>query len=204
MTSSAVTRLLIPSRASHCDGSIHASGPFLLPTHRRPGASILLIHLCLVFMPPIRVSIGLMYTTREVAFMRENPYIRWTLGNKVTMAQTRILVADDEEPLRRLLHEQLGASGYLIDEAEDGEAAIAQLQKEQYHIALLDINMPRKTGIDVLKYIREQKLPTKVIMLTGRLGFSVGSESMLLGADEYITKPFDLDYLELSIKRLLA
>ena len=136
--------------------------------------------------------------------MRENPYIRWTLGNNATMAQTRILVADDEEPLRRLLHEHLGAAGYLIDEAEDGEAAIAQLQKEQYQIALLDINMPRKTGIDVLKYIKEQKLPTRVIMLTGRLGFSVGSESMLLGADEYITKPFDLDYLELSIKRLLA
>jgi len=120
------------------------------------------------------------------------------------MAQTRILVADDEEPLRRLLHEQLGVSGYLVDEAEDGEAAIAQLQKEQYQIALLDINMPRKSGIDVLKYIRDHKLPTRVIMVTGRLGFSVGSESMLLGADEYITKPFDLDYLELSIKRLLA
>ena len=120
------------------------------------------------------------------------------------MAQTRILVADDEEPLRRLLHEQLVASGYLVDEAEDGEAAIAQLQKEQYQLVLLDINMPRKTGIDVLKYIREHKLPTRVIMVTGRLGFSVGSESMLAGADEYITKPFDLDYLELSIKRLLA
>jgi DNA-binding response OmpR family regulator len=121
-----------------------------------------------------------------------------------TMAQTRILVADDEEPLRRLLREQLGVSGYLVDEAADGEEAIAQLQKEQYQLALLDINMPRKTGIDVLKYIRDQKLPTRVIMVTGRLGFSVGSESMLLGADEYITKPFDLDYLELSIKRLLA
>jgi DNA-binding response OmpR family regulator len=121
-----------------------------------------------------------------------------------TMAQTRILVADDEEPLRRLLHEQLAVSGYLVDEAEDGEAAIAQLQKEQYQLVLLDINMPRKSGIDVLKYIRDRQLPTRVIMVTGRLGFSVGSESMLLGADEYITKPFDLDYLELSIKRLLA
>lgn len=120
------------------------------------------------------------------------------------MAQTRILIADDEEPLRRLLHERLEALGYLIDEAEDGEVAITQLQQEQYQIVLLDINMPRKSGIDVLKYIRDRQLPTRVIMVTGRLGFSVGSESMLLGADEYITKPFDLDYLELSIKRLLT
>ena len=73
-----------------------------------------------------------------------------------------------------------------------------------YDLAILDINMPRKSGLDVLKFIRDRQLKMGVIMLTGRLGFSVGSESMLLGADEYITKPFDLEYLELAIQKVLA
>jgi len=120
------------------------------------------------------------------------------------MDETRILIADDEEALRELLREQLSAQGYTIDEAPDGEVAVEKLQQGKYHLAILDINMPKKNGLDVLKHIREQKLPMRVIMLTGRLGFSVGSESILLGADEYITKPFDLDYLEMAIKKVLA
>lgn len=120
------------------------------------------------------------------------------------MDETRILIADDEEALRELLREQLSAQGYTIDEAPDGEVAVEKLQQGKYHLAILDINMPKKNGLEVLKHIREQKLPMRVIMLTGRLGFSVGSESILLGADEYITKPFDLDYLEMAIKKVLA
>jgi len=120
------------------------------------------------------------------------------------MNETRILLADDEEALRELLREQLSAQGYTIDEAQDGVEAVEKLQQNSYHLAILDINMPRKNGLDVLRHIREQNLPVRVIMLTGRLGFSVGSESMLLGADEYITKPFDLDYLEMAIKKVLA
>jgi len=120
------------------------------------------------------------------------------------MNETRILLADDEEALRELLREQLSAQGYAIDEAKDGVEAVEKVQQNTYHLAILDINMPRKNGLDVLRYIREQNLPIRVIMLTGRLGFSVGSESMLLGADEYITKPFDLDYLEMAIKKVLA
>ena len=120
------------------------------------------------------------------------------------MTDAKILIADDEAALRELLREQLSTQGYTIDEAGDGVEAVEKLEKETYDLAILDINMPRKTGLDVLRYIREHQLPMKVIMLTGRLGFSVGSESMMLGADEYITKPFDLDYLELSIKKVLA
>ncbi len=120
------------------------------------------------------------------------------------MNETRILLADDEEALRELLREQLSAQGYTIDEAKDGVEAIEKLQQNSYQLAILDINMPRKNGLDVLRHIREQNLPMRVIMLTGRVGFSVGSESMMLGADEYITKPFDLDYLEMAIKKVLT
>ncbi|CAG0960683.1 Alkaline phosphatase synthesis transcriptional regulatory protein PhoP [Anaerolineae bacterium] len=119
------------------------------------------------------------------------------------MEQARILVADDEEGIRELLREQLNAAGYITDEATDGAEAIEKLDQGTYDLAILDINMPKKSGLDVLKHIRDRKLTMGVIMLTGRLGFSVGSESMLLGADEYITKPFDLEYLELTIKKVL-
>jgi DNA-binding response OmpR family regulator len=119
------------------------------------------------------------------------------------MNQARILVADDEEGIRELLREQLSVSGYITDEATDGAEAIEKLEHESYDLAILDINMPKRTGLDVLKHIRDRQLKMGVIMLTGRLGFSVGSESMLLGADEYITKPFDLEYLELAIKKVL-
>jgi YesN/AraC family two-component response regulator len=94
--------------------------------------------------------------------------------------------------------------GYVFDEAKDGAEAIEKVQKETYDIILLDINMPRKSGVEVLRYIKEQKLPGKVIMLTGRVGFSVGTETMEIGADDYITKPFDLDYLKFAIERALA
>ena len=119
------------------------------------------------------------------------------------MEQARILVADDEEGIRELLREQLDAAGYATDEATDGAEAIDKLDHDTYDLAILDINMPKKSGLDVLKHIRDRQLKMGVIMLTGRLGFSVGSESMLLGADEYITKPFDLEYLELAIKKVL-
>jgi DNA-binding response OmpR family regulator len=119
------------------------------------------------------------------------------------MDRARILVADDEEGIRELLREQLAISGYDMEEATDGADAIEKLELASYDLAILDINMPKKSGLDVLKHIRDRQMKMGVIMLTGRLGFSVGSESMLLGADEYITKPFDLEYLEMTIKKVL-
>lgn len=120
------------------------------------------------------------------------------------MGQYRLLVADDEDALRELLREALGSPEYVIEEAADGAEAIAMLGQTRYDLAILDINMPKKTGLDVLRLIREKGFAMKVIMLTGRLGFSVGSESMLLGADEYITKPFDIEFLQDTIRRLLT
>jgi DNA-binding response OmpR family regulator len=119
------------------------------------------------------------------------------------MTPPRILIADDEQALRELLGEQLTAQGYQTEFACDGAEAIEKLKSGPFNLVLLDINMPKIDGLDVLKHIRHNSIPTRVIMLTGRLGYSVGSESMKLGADEFITKPFDLNYLDLAIKRIL-
>ena len=120
------------------------------------------------------------------------------------MDQLRILLADDDPDLRRIVKDQLGPQGFVLDEAEDGAKAITMLEKGNYSLMLLDINMPVKSGIDVLKFIKEKNLACKVIMLTGRVGFAVGTETLKLGADDYITKPFNFDYLLFAIKRVLG
>jgi len=119
------------------------------------------------------------------------------------MSQARILVVDDDDALRVLVKSQLEGAGYQIDEATDGVSAIEKLRGSAYDLMLLDINMPEKSGIDVLKFWKEKALTCRVIMLTGRVGFSIATESLKLGADEYITKPFSLEYLMSSIKRVL-
>ncbi len=119
------------------------------------------------------------------------------------MDQKKILYVDDDSALREIVKDQLASSGFAVDEAEDGAAAISKLEAGNFDLMLLDINMPNKSGIDVLKFIKEKSLGCKVIMLTGRVGFSVATESLKLGADDYITKPFNMDYLLFSIKRVL-
>jgi DNA-binding response OmpR family regulator len=120
------------------------------------------------------------------------------------MDQLRVLFVDDDADMRRIVKDQLGPQGFVMDEAEDGAKAIAMLEKGNYNLMLLDINMPVKSGIDVLKFIKEKGLACKVIMLTGRVGFSVATETLKLGADDYITKPFNLDYLLFAIKRVMG
>ena len=119
------------------------------------------------------------------------------------MDKTKILYVDDDAALREIVKDQLLSQGFAVDEAEDGVAAIAKLEAGGIDLLLLDINMPNKSGIDVLKFIKEKSLNCRVIMLTGRVGFSVATESLKLGADDYITKPFNMDYLMFAIKRVL-
>jgi DNA-binding response OmpR family regulator len=119
------------------------------------------------------------------------------------MDQKKILYVDDDAALREIVRDQLSTNGFAVDEAEDGAAAISKLEAGNFDLMLLDINMPNKSGIDVLKFIKDKSLTCKVIMLTGRVGFSVATESLKLGADDYITKPFNMDYLLFSIKRVL-
>ncbi len=114
-----------------------------------------------------------------------------------------ILFVDDDPDLREIVTDQLIASGYDVDVAEDGEMAIGKLRQKKYEIVLLDITMPQKNGMDVLRFTKDHSLNCKVIMLTGMVGLSVAIESIKLGAADYITKPYNMDYLLSSIKRVL-
>ena len=114
-----------------------------------------------------------------------------------------ILFVDDDADLREIVTDQLSASGYVVDVAEDGDIAIEKLQQKSYEVVLLDITMPHKNGMDVLRFTKDHSLKCKVIMLTGMVGLSVAIESIKLGAADYITKPYNMDYLLSSIKRVL-
>jgi DNA-binding response OmpR family regulator len=117
--------------------------------------------------------------------------------------QHRILFVDDDAELREIVRQELGANGYAVETAADGEEALTWLKKGSFDLALLDISMPEKSGLDVLSFIKREGLKCRVIMLTGMVGLSSAIESLKLGADDYITKPYNLDYLLTSISRSL-
>ncbi|MFH1618790.1 MAG: response regulator, partial [bacterium] len=113
--------------------------------------------------------------------------------------RSKILVVDDEESVRRVLVRFLGGKGYEVIEARDGEEAVGIMNKEKPDLVLLDINMPKKNGVQTLKEIRAGWPETGVIMLTGNEELELAHECMKAGAADYISKPFNFEYLETSI-----
>lgn len=101
-----------------------------------------------------------------------------------------ILVVDDEESLLESLVYFLKLEGYFVNTASDGRAAIEMLQTLPFDLTLLDIMMPHISGLDVLKYIKEQGLDTEVIMLTSVHDVKVAVDCMKMGAYYYVTKPY--------------
>jgi DNA-binding NtrC family response regulator len=117
------------------------------------------------------------------------------------MAVIRVLIAEDEKNLRSVLRRELTADGYDAEEAEEGGKALELLQREEFDVLLLDLNMPGVGGLDVLKKMRELQVPAEVIVLTANLTVSTAVEAMKLGAYDYLTKPFKIDELSLVIEK---
>lgn len=117
----------------------------------------------------------------------------------------RILVVDDERLNRRLLEVILGAEGYLVLEAPDGDTALALLAREPVDLVLLDVMMPGLDGVEVCRLIRDDlALPLlPVVMLTALTDASWRSRARAAGADDFLTKPIDEDELLLRVKNLL-
>jgi DNA-binding response OmpR family regulator len=116
---------------------------------------------------------------------------------------TKILYAEDEEQTRSLVAEELRQEGYTVDTAEDGEAAIGLLAGRSYDLLLLDIRMPKKSGLDLLSFVREQNRHPRIIMLTAVDDLASAVQAVKLGANDYLTKPFRLEQLLSAIERIL-
>jgi two-component system response regulator AtoC len=114
----------------------------------------------------------------------------------------RILVVDDEESITFLLKTELEElSDFDVDVALNGTEAINLIQSTIYDIALLDIKMPRVSGIDVLKFINEHSPTTQVIMLTNVIDYKTAIETIKLGAYDFVSKPYDTQQLLATVRR---
>jgi two-component system response regulator AtoC len=115
----------------------------------------------------------------------------------------RVLIADDEKNMRWVLTEALTADGYEVSEAADGKTALASAKDNPPDLMVLDNKMPSPSGMEVLKRIRAEGLTFPIIMLTAHGNVETAVEAMKNGATEYLTKPFDLEELKLSIGKAL-
>lgn len=114
----------------------------------------------------------------------------------------RVLVVDDEEPIRELVRLTLEQEGFRTDAVVDGRSALLQLEATPYDIVLLDRMLPGMQGTEVLRRIREQgRLP--VILLTARSGESDRVEGLEAGADDYVAKPFSPRELVARVRAVL-
>ncbi len=111
----------------------------------------------------------------------------------------RVLVVDDDPKVVELLQEFLSAKGYEVITAGDGAEALRKVKEERPHLILLDIQMPKMDGLEVLRQLRAIDKEVGVIMITGVNEQEIGRQAMALGAFDYITKPLDLQYLEQSL-----
>jgi len=113
-----------------------------------------------------------------------------------------ILVADDDPHIRELLRFYLEKDGYVVFEAADGDAAIAVLETEQVHLAVIDIMMPARNGWELCADIRRH-YDIPVIMLTARGELDDKEKGFVSGTDDYMVKPFETRELLFRIKALL-
>ena len=115
----------------------------------------------------------------------------------------KVLIVEDERKLLRLLKEGLDLLGYVTDVAKDGEEALDFAYVEAYDIIILDINLPKKDGFEVLRDIRQFNKEVNIIMLTARSDIDDRVKGLDYGANDYMTKPFDLKELDARMRSLL-
>jgi two-component system response regulator AtoC len=117
---------------------------------------------------------------------------------------SRILVADDEAPMRRLLELALQGMGHEVVQAVDGAEALERLAEAPCDLVLTDMRMPRLDGLGLLRALREAGNETPVVVLTAHGTVESAVEAMKLGAVDYILRPFEMSTVELAVTRALA
>jgi len=120
------------------------------------------------------------------------------------MALGRILVVDDEAPVREVLTEYFTTEGYAVEGAGSGAEALTVVRGGRADLVLLDVRMPGLDGVQVLRKIREINEDVPVIMVTANEDVGLAKETLRLGAFDYVAKPFDFDYLDRAVAAGLA
>ncbi|MBL8206544.1 MAG: response regulator transcription factor [Blastocatellia bacterium] len=115
----------------------------------------------------------------------------------------RILLVEDEPGLVLTLTDCLANEEYLVETAQDGETGLRRAKEETFDLLILDVMLPRKNGFDVLRDLRQHGIKTPAIMLTARGQIIDKILGLKLGADDYLTKPFDMGELLARIEAIL-
>ncbi|OGM14251.1 DNA-binding response regulator [Candidatus Woesebacteria bacterium RIFCSPLOWO2_01_FULL_39_23] len=114
----------------------------------------------------------------------------------------RLLLVEDEKKLALSLKKALESESFAVDTAYDGEDALDKATFEPYDLIVLDIGLPKINGFEVTKKLREEKVPTPILMLTAKDTISDKVKGLNMGADDYLPKPFDFDELLARIRAL--
>ena len=119
------------------------------------------------------------------------------------MSDKRLLLVEDEPGLQLALSDRLSAEGYSVETAGDGNLAVQRATGEPFDVIVLDVMLPGRDGFDVAKAIRQHGIQTPILMLTARTQVVDRVVGLKLGADDYLTKPFETIELLARIEALL-
>lgn len=114
----------------------------------------------------------------------------------------KLLLVEDEEELSEILSRGLRKYGYAVDAAYDGEEALDYYNINEYDVMILDLNIPKIDGLDVLKKIRQKDKKSKILILSARSAVEDRVKGLDSGANDYLSKPFDFLELEARIRTL--
>jgi DNA-binding response OmpR family regulator len=115
----------------------------------------------------------------------------------------RVLLIEDHEPLVRALKRGLEEEGFAVDSAKDGEEGAHKARTAEYDVIILDIMLPKEDGLSLLKKWRRAGLKSHVLLLTARSTIEDKVKGLDLGADDYLTKPFELEELLARLRALI-
>jgi two-component system response regulator HydG len=127
------------------------------------------------------------------------------MKSRIPMANAtfRLLVVDDDASIRSGLRQLLEGHGYQVDTAEDGKAALERITEVPPDVVITDLDMPRMSGMELLKELHERDSELQVIVATSAVELSSAITAMRAGAADYITKPIDLDALLVAVERAI-
>ena len=125
------------------------------------------------------------------------------MDKRGNLKQARILIIDDEPEIGRLFSKILSDNGYRIFVALDGEQGILKIREKRPDLVFLDLKLPGKSGIEILRDIRKIDRELQVVILTGYETVKTAVEAMKLGAYDYLSKPVDIGKIKLTIKNAL-
>lgn len=115
----------------------------------------------------------------------------------------RILVIEDEIKLQQQIRQQLESAGYMVDTYSDGSEGLFFAREYPLDVAIIDIGLPGKSGLEIIKALREQGNLLPILILTARSSWQDKVQGLEVGADDYLTKPFQMEELQARVKALL-